>query len=208
MTMPACTRSPAVTWSRRSPIRRKPANGNTPSNAFIPASTTSSSPARSSTRGLTSRPPTSASSCPAPAASVSTCSAWGGSCASSATSKPCSTKSSRATPPRNSPANAGGSTMLTGKLVRVRFSRDQIVPQYLDTGDADWLQTADELIAIFRSRVGSTRGGLEDEIEDLFGDLPQPQIHQGLAKILEDRCDFEVQSSLPPEDVREAVFQA
>jgi uncharacterized protein len=98
--------------------------------------------------------------------------------------------------------------MLTGKLVRVRYARDHIVPLYLDAADAQWLQVADQLLGVFRSSNGFTRGQLEEEIEDLFGDLPQPQIYQGLAKLLEDRCEFEVQSSLPPEEVREAVFVA
>jgi predicted nuclease of restriction endonuclease-like RecB superfamily len=98
--------------------------------------------------------------------------------------------------------------MLTGKMVRVRYARDHIVPHYLDANDPQWLQVAEQLLAIFRSSNGSTRGQLEEEIEDLFGALPQPQIHQGLAKLLEDRCEFEVQSDLPPEEVREAVFIA
>jgi uncharacterized protein len=98
--------------------------------------------------------------------------------------------------------------MLTGNLVRVRYARDQIVPQYLDTADAQWLQVAEQLLGIFRSSAGNTRGQLEAEIDDLFGDLPLPQIPQGLAKLLEDRCEFEVQSSLPPDQVREAVFLA
>jgi uncharacterized protein len=98
--------------------------------------------------------------------------------------------------------------MLTGNLVRVRYARDQIVPQYLDAADAQWLQVAEQLLAIFRSSTGVTRGQLEAEIDDLFGALPQPQIPQGLAKLLEDRCEFEVQSSLPPDQVRDAVFLA
>jgi predicted nuclease of restriction endonuclease-like RecB superfamily len=98
--------------------------------------------------------------------------------------------------------------MLTGNLVRVRYARDQIVPQYLDAADTQWLQVAEQLLAIFRSSTGVTRGQLEAEIDDLFGALPQPQVPQGLAKLLEDRCEFEVQSSLPPDQVRDAVFLA
>ena len=82
------------------------------------------------------------------------------------------------------------------------------MPQYLDTADAQWLQVADQLLGIFRARSGSTHGELEEETDDLFGDLPDPQIYQGLAKLLEDRCEFEVQSSLPPPEVLgEAVFR-
>lgn len=98
--------------------------------------------------------------------------------------------------------------MLTGKQVRVRFARDHIVPQYLDTDDPQWLDVAGQLLEVFRGRAGATRGELETEIEELFGDLPQPLIHNGLAKLLEDRCDFETQSDLPPPEVRDAVFIA
>ncbi|HZZ78399.1 MAG TPA: DUF790 family protein [Gemmataceae bacterium] len=96
--------------------------------------------------------------------------------------------------------------MLTGKLVRVRFARDQIIAQYLDANDPEWLQVADEMLGVFRTSSGASRGQLEAAIEELFGDLPQPLIHNGLAKLLEDRCEFEVQSSLPPDEVRDAVF--
>ena len=96
--------------------------------------------------------------------------------------------------------------MLTGKQVRVRFVRDRVVPQYLDPADAQWLEVAEELLAIYRAAQGRTRGEVETEIEELFGDLPQPLIHNGLAKLLEDRCDYEVQAGLPPEEVRDAVF--
>jgi predicted nuclease of restriction endonuclease-like RecB superfamily len=93
-------------------------------------------------------------------------------------------------------------------MVRVRYARDHIIPQYLDASDPQWLQVAEQLLGIFRSSTGVTRGQLVEEIDDLFSALPQPQVHQGLAKLLEDRCEFEVQSDLPPEEVREAVFIA
>ena len=57
-------------------------------------------------------------------------------------------------------------------------------------------------------RTAATRGQLVAEIDELFGDLPQPLIHNGLAKLLEDRCGFETQSDLPPDQVREAAFTA
>jgi predicted nuclease of restriction endonuclease-like RecB superfamily len=98
--------------------------------------------------------------------------------------------------------------MLTGKQVRVRFVRDSLVPQYLDTRDPQWLDVAEQLLSIFRTSQCAARGQLEAEIEDLFGDLPQPLIHNGLAKLLEDRCEFEVQAELAPEEVREAAFCA
>src|SRR5262249_43587444 len=98
--------------------------------------------------------------------------------------------------------------MLTGKLVRVRYARDRIVPCYLGESDPAWLETAERLLALFRGQEGRTRGELEEDVRDAFGDDPSQLVHQGLAKLLEDRCEFEVVSGHPPEQLREAVFRA
>src|SRR5882724_6229279 len=98
--------------------------------------------------------------------------------------------------------------MLTGKLVRVRFSRDKLMPQYIDSQDTAWRETAEQLLDLFRGREGRTRGELDDEQKEVIGDDPSQLVHQGLVKLLEDRCEFEVVSGRPPDEVREAVFQA
>jgi uncharacterized protein len=98
--------------------------------------------------------------------------------------------------------------MLTGKLVRVRYARDRIVPHYLDATDPGWLDTAERLLELFRGQEGRTRGELEDDLEDAFGDDPSQLVHQGLAKLLEDRCEFETVSGHPPGELRDAVFRA
>jgi predicted nuclease of restriction endonuclease-like RecB superfamily len=98
--------------------------------------------------------------------------------------------------------------MLTGKLVRVRYARDRIVPRYLNTADPLWLEVAERLREVFRDHQGSTRGELAEEVRDTFGSDPAQLVQQGLAKLLEDRCEFEVVSGQPPEHLREAVFQA
>ncbi len=98
--------------------------------------------------------------------------------------------------------------MLTGKMVRVRFARDRIIPYYLDPADAGWLEVAERLLALFRGQEGRTRGELEDDQREAFGDDPGQLVHQGLAKLLEDRCEFEVVSGQPPEQLRAAVFRA
>ena len=97
--------------------------------------------------------------------------------------------------------------MLTGKLVRVRYGRDRIIPQYLDPSDPTWLEVAERLLELFRTQDGRTRGGLEEELRDTFGNDPSQLVHQGLAKLLEDRSEFEVISGHPPEQIREAVFR-
>ncbi len=98
--------------------------------------------------------------------------------------------------------------MLTGKMVRVRYARDRILPHYLDVRDLVWLEVAERLLELFRGQEGKTRGELEQDLADAFGDDPTQLVHQGLAKLLEDRCDFEVVSGHPPEQIRAAVFQA
>jgi predicted nuclease of restriction endonuclease-like RecB superfamily len=98
--------------------------------------------------------------------------------------------------------------MLTGKLVRVRYARDRIVPHYLNTAEPGWLEVAERLLELFRGQNGRTRGELEDDQREAFGDDPGQLVHQGLAKLLEDRCEFEVVSGHPPEQLRAAVFRA
>jgi uncharacterized protein len=98
--------------------------------------------------------------------------------------------------------------MLTGKMVRVRYARDRLIPAYINVEDSAAVQLAEQLITLFGAMVGQSRGQLEAEAEELFGDLPQPQVYQGLAKLLEDRCDFEAPPGRPPEELREAVFGA
>lgn len=98
--------------------------------------------------------------------------------------------------------------MLTGKLVRVRFGGHRVVPLYIDTGHPQWRDIAESLLDVFRRSHNRTRGELEEEINELSGEDPRQLVHRGFAKLLEDRCDFEVVSSQPPEELRQAVFAA
>jgi len=97
--------------------------------------------------------------------------------------------------------------MLTGNLVRVRHARNKLVPLYLDRTDAAWLRTANQLLAVYRESEGRTRGEVETELGDLAQEGPGQLVHQGLAKLLEDRCEFEVAAEVPPDKVREVVFR-
>ena len=98
--------------------------------------------------------------------------------------------------------------MLTGKMVRVRFARDRIIPYYLDVNDVTWREVAERLLELFRGKEGRTRGELEEDQREAFGDDPGQLVHQGLGKLLEDRCEFEVVSGHPPDVIRAAVFRA
>jgi hypothetical protein len=98
--------------------------------------------------------------------------------------------------------------MLTGKQVRVRHARNKLVPMYLDSHSDHWLGVAARLLRVFRDSAGRTRGELEEALSDLVGDGPTQLVHQGLAKLLEDRCEFEVASDYAPDQLREHVFKA
>ncbi|RUL87689.1 DUF790 family protein [Tautonia sociabilis] len=98
--------------------------------------------------------------------------------------------------------------MLTGNLVRVRISKNRVIPQYLDRDNPYWLEVAESLLLIFREGVGLTRGEIASEIEAVVGKGMSSLVHQGLAKVLEDRAEFEVVADIPPETIREKVFTA
>src|SRR3954451_15702864 len=98
--------------------------------------------------------------------------------------------------------------MLTGTLVRVRFSKHRVIPLFLNREDPQWLEVAESLLLIFREAVGRTRGEIETEIDELVGEGLATLAHRGLAKILEDRSEFEVVADVPPESLREKVFTA
>ncbi|MGE3818133.1 MAG: DUF790 family protein [Isosphaeraceae bacterium] len=98
--------------------------------------------------------------------------------------------------------------MLTGNLVRVATSKQRIIPRYLNRESAQWLEVAESLLLIFRDGVGMTRGEIEAEIDELVGEGLATLAHRGLAKVLEDRGEFEVVSEVPPETLREKVFSA
>jgi uncharacterized protein len=66
---------------------------------------------------------------------------------------------------------------------------------------------AEQLLTIFRGHAGRSRAELDAEVEEACGASPEQLVYRGLAKLLEDRCDFEVDSGLPPEQIREAVFR-
>jgi predicted nuclease of restriction endonuclease-like RecB superfamily len=50
--------------------------------------------------------------------------------------------------------------MLVGKMVRVRYARDRIVPHYLNVDDPNWRALAERLLELFRGQEGRTRGEL------------------------------------------------
>jgi uncharacterized protein len=99
--------------------------------------------------------------------------------------------------------------MLTGDLVRVKYSKQRVIPLYIDRDAPHWLEAAESLLLLYREGAGMTRGEIESEVDALFGGGGKAtQVHRGLAKVLEDRAEFEVVADVPPDEVREKVFAA
>ena len=97
--------------------------------------------------------------------------------------------------------------MLTGKLVRVRHAKNKLVPLYVDSGNAALRALAEQLLAAYRTSAGRTRGEIAEDLTDLIPEGPRGLLPAGLAKLLEDRCEFEVAADHPPDELREAVFK-
>src|SRR5450759_4046210 len=98
--------------------------------------------------------------------------------------------------------------MLSGNLVRVAVSKERVIPRYLNRESQQWLEVAESLLMIFREGAGMTRGEIASEVDELVGEGLATITHRGLAKVLEDRAEFEVVSGAPPEELREKVFTA
>jgi predicted nuclease of restriction endonuclease-like RecB superfamily len=98
--------------------------------------------------------------------------------------------------------------MLTGSLVRVRYVRNRIIPVYAAVNDSANIALAEQLLDIYRGQEWHSRGEIKDDITTAFGDAPLSFLQQGLAKLLEDRCEFEVVAGHPPAELRETVFRA
>src|SRR3954453_13058320 len=98
--------------------------------------------------------------------------------------------------------------MLSGNLIRVTTSKLRVIPRYLPRESQQWLEVAESLLMIFREGVGMTRGEIESDVDELVGEGLATLAHRGLAKLLEDRAEFEVVSEVLPETLRSKVFSA
>jgi predicted nuclease of restriction endonuclease-like RecB superfamily len=98
--------------------------------------------------------------------------------------------------------------MLTGKLVRVKHAKNKLLPQYVDPKNEGLLALAEQILLAYRTAAGRTRGDIDEDLKDFTPEGPRGLLPAGLAKLCEDRCDFEVAADHPPDALREAVFKA
>ncbi len=98
--------------------------------------------------------------------------------------------------------------MLTGELVRVSLDKNGLVkPGFVDPGNARLRERAQEILDVLREGIGRRRGEIDEEIAAIVGDGVDHKLTRGLVKLALDRCDFEVQSPVPPADLRARVFR-
>src|SRR5436305_3786760 len=99
--------------------------------------------------------------------------------------------------------------MLTADLVRpkLRLRGSELLIDLLDEQDPFWLQTATELIGLFREQVGRSLESWDRALETYLGDRTDYIVVRGLAKVLSDAATFSpVETHLPPVQLRERLF--
>lgn len=99
--------------------------------------------------------------------------------------------------------------MLKSELIRPRLTirGPAVVPEQLPA-DYHWLGIATELIDLFQSHVGQTRGQLADGLRAYEGDSLDYPIIRGLAAVLENRATFDREPPVDPVALREFLFAA
>lgn len=99
--------------------------------------------------------------------------------------------------------------MLTRDLVRASVRKDEIRPSLIDPDKPAMVEATAELAALFDAAVeeGWRRGDLDDAIAGWIGDRRDVKLLRGLAKIALDATTFQVDSPLPPRELRDRVFR-
>ena len=97
--------------------------------------------------------------------------------------------------------------MLTGDLVRVTIRGGVVQPRWLNPDRAADLDRAKRLIDIVQAHVNCSRGDLEDALRTETGHGRDFRARRGLAKLLTDRTESVLATSLSPTLVRTALFE-
>lgn len=99
--------------------------------------------------------------------------------------------------------------MLTGDLIRARVKGKTLQPSLIDPERDRLVEAANELLVIWGKALEQrwNRGHLDDAVSAWVGNRQDHKILKGLAKLMTDRSTFEVQSPLPPVELRARVFR-
>ncbi|HYN86192.1 MAG TPA: DUF790 family protein [Pyrinomonadaceae bacterium] len=98
--------------------------------------------------------------------------------------------------------------MLTADLALSFRRGDQIRPRLLDARDGRRLEEAAGLVSVFREHAGRARRELDEALQEYVGTGTNYRVLRGMIKLLIDRCEFEGDESIEPQEIRRALFTA
>ena len=98
--------------------------------------------------------------------------------------------------------------MLTKELIRVRRQKGRVLPQFLSPKDAAALDSASQLLLLYRACAGRSRGELEEEAAMICNAAPAPLVARGFDRILLQRTTFRKDASKELEELRSRCFAA
>ncbi len=97
--------------------------------------------------------------------------------------------------------------MLTADLVRVRQQQGQLSVSALKGKTRQRaLELASLYLQLAAEQVGSTYGHLKEALASVEIGPREKKLAQGLAKLIEDQCEFEASSAIDPRELRSRVF--
>ena len=99
--------------------------------------------------------------------------------------------------------------MLTKDLVRVRATRQEVRPSYIDPRSSRLQERAALLLELARQaeQESWTRGELQAGVESqVVGTGVDHKLSRGLARVVLDRCDFHTHAPLEPQALRARLF--
>jgi hypothetical protein len=82
-----------------------------------------------------------------------------------------------------------------------------VQPLFIDPDEDRYRETARELLDLFEAHLGEPKGDLEDAIDELTVADTDYKIVRGLAKLLEDECEFEVVAAADSREIRRRLFE-
>jgi hypothetical protein len=97
--------------------------------------------------------------------------------------------------------------LLTADLVRCRRKGDELKLQALDAkARAEAEDIAESLLAVAAAHVGQRRDAFDEACDVVVGSARDRRLAAGVLKLVEDRCEFEADPAVPPEELRREVF--
>lgn len=96
--------------------------------------------------------------------------------------------------------------MLPLDLLRYRIQEDEIQARYVNPKSKKYRAIAKDLVEIYAAHLNKTKGTLVSTLADYEAADTNYHITRGLAKLLEDRSAFTIQSPIEPEVLREKIF--